>query len=71
VQAMTDLPKDVASLSAEMLEHQAEVQDRRLSSLFRRWPALQGPELAELRRLYDDRLRLAKSLGARRQRHNR
>jgi hypothetical protein len=71
MQAMTDLPEDVTALPADVLERQAEVRDRRLASLFRRWPALKGAELAELRRLYEDRLRLAKSLGARRQRHSR
>jgi hypothetical protein len=68
VQVLTNLPEDVTTLPSEVLEDQAEVRDRYLSSLFRRWPALKGAELGELRRLYDERLRLAKSLGARRQR---
>lgn len=62
------LPDAVKKLPSEALEREAEVRDRHITSLFRRWPALNGAELSDLRRLYDERLRLAKSVGARRQR---
>jgi hypothetical protein len=50
VQVLTNLPEDVTTLLWEVLEDQAEVRDRYLSSLFRRWPALKGAELGEFRR---------------------
>jgi hypothetical protein len=35
-----------------------------LTPLFRRWPALSQLELRELRRLYAERIRIAKHLGS-------
>ena len=66
--ATTDLPEDLTKVPSDVLERRADVRDKRLTRLFRRWPALTRAELSELKRLYDERLRLAKSLGKRRQR---
>jgi hypothetical protein len=43
-------------------------QDRRLTALFRRWPRLSRRELGELRRLHDERIRLARHVGRLRRR---
>ena len=65
---ITTLPEAVTTLPSQALEREVEVRDIHITRLFRRWPALKRAELSELRRLYDERLRLAKSLGARRKR---
>ena len=58
-----ELPKDLMSLPNDQLENARHETDARLTPLFRRWPALSTGELAELRRLYGERLRLARHLG--------
>jgi hypothetical protein len=60
---------DVTEVPPGTLERGTKARDRRLTRLFRRWPALTRAELAELRRLYDERMRLAKLHGSRRGRH--
>jgi hypothetical protein len=60
------LPTDLSALGREGVEKAKAVRDGRLASLFRRWPAVSKLELAELRRLHDERLRLARHSGARR-----
>jgi hypothetical protein len=42
------------------LEARLDQRERRITALFRRWPALSSSELGELRRLWDERLRRAK-----------
>ena len=59
------LPEDLSELEPGALERATNARDKRLSPLFRRWPALSGFELSELKRLYNERLRLAKYLGRR------
>jgi hypothetical protein len=66
VDATEDLPSEISELNAEALERAANVREKRLSPLFRRWPALSRIELAELKRLYNERLLIARYLGRRR-----
>jgi hypothetical protein len=58
-----ELPRDLAGLSTEQLDEAREETDARLTPLFRRWPALGSQDMAELRHLYAERLRLARHLG--------
>jgi hypothetical protein len=60
---MRELPPDLAALDDADLVVQRTTRDDRLADLFRKWPKLAGRELQELRRLYDERLRLARHLG--------
>jgi hypothetical protein len=59
------LPEDLSELDARALERADNSRDNRLSPLFRRWPSLSGVERSELKRLYNERLRLARHLGRR------
>ena len=61
---MEKLPQDLSALSPERVSQAANVRDKRLSALFRRWPSLSKVETTELKRLYDERLRVAKHVGA-------
>jgi len=63
----TTLPRDLSALPPEELDEAKEERDNRLAPLFRRWPELTKRELADLHRLWDERLRLAKHSGGRRQ----
>jgi hypothetical protein len=63
VKLMRELPPDLAALDDDDLVTQRTVRDDRLAVLFRKWPTLGGRELHELRRLYDERLRLARYFG--------
>jgi len=60
------LPQDLSDLDTREIETVRDEQDRRLTPLFRRWPALSARERAELRRVYTERLRIARFLGKRR-----
>ena len=60
------LPEDLAALASAELSEAKKERDSRLTPLFRRWPGLDRLELAELHRLWDERLRLARHSGARR-----
>jgi hypothetical protein len=62
------LPKDVSVLGREGLRRARDTRDERLSVLFRRWPALSKIELNEIRRLHDERQRLARYVGMLRRR---
>lgn len=62
------LPRDLSALEPRSLEEARTERDNRLTPLFRRWPALSQLELRELRRLYDERIRIAKHLGSQRRR---
>jgi hypothetical protein len=62
------LPPDLSALEPKSLEEARKERDERLTPLFRRWPALSQFELRELRRLYDERIRIAKQLGSLRRR---
>jgi hypothetical protein len=65
VAGVEQLPEDLSELDPRALERATNARDRRLSPLFRRWPSLSGLELSELKRLYNERLRLARYLGRR------
>ena len=65
---MRELPDDLAAMDTSELSEQRAIRDDRLTPLFRRWPALGRSELAQLRRMYAERLRIARSLGRRRPR---
>jgi hypothetical protein len=60
---MKQLPEDLDRLNEDQLVVQARVRDERLTPLFRRWPRLARDELRELRRLYSERVRLARYIG--------
>jgi len=60
---MKELPPDLGGLDDEDLVLQRATRDARIAALFRTWPKLAGRELGELRRLHDERLRLARHLG--------
>jgi hypothetical protein len=57
------LPQDLSTLGIEELDSARHETDARLTPLFRRWPALSKREMAELRGLYEERVRLARHLG--------
>jgi hypothetical protein len=63
MKSMKDLPPDLGALDDADLVVQRATRDARLAALFRRWPRLAGREHKELRRLYDERLRLARHFG--------
>ncbi len=65
VASVQQLPEDLSEVDRATLERATAVRDDRLSPLFRRWPSLSRTELSELKRLYNERLRLAKFLGTR------
>jgi hypothetical protein len=58
-----ELPPDLGRLDVDELAVQSAARDERLAPLFRKWPRLRKGELRELRRLYSERLRLARYLG--------
>jgi hypothetical protein len=62
------LPENVSALDREDLRRARETRDDRLSILFRRWPSLTKIEMKEIRRLNDERQRLARYVGMLRQR---
>ena len=68
---MKELPPDLGLLDADELDLQRDARDGRLAPLFRRWPKLAGHELQELRRLYAERLRIARYVGERRRKRQR
>ena len=59
------LPENLSALDPVALERATNSRDNRLSPLFRRWPSLSRVELSELKRLYNERLRLARHVGRR------
>jgi hypothetical protein len=60
---MDDLPENLSSLGDEELLEARDARDEKLRPLFRRWPSLSRPEMVELRRIYNERVRLAKWIG--------
>ena len=63
VQMITDLPQNLARLDDNELRDARHDRDERMSLLFGRWSALSKVELRELRRLSDERQRLARHVG--------
>ena len=62
------LPENVSELDRAELRQARDTRDKRLSVLFRRWPSLTKVEMKEIRRLYDERQRLARYVGSLRKR---
>ena len=60
---MRELPDDLAAMGTADLVEQSAVRDDRLAQLFRRWPALSQLESRQLRRIYSERLRIARFIG--------
>ncbi len=58
-----ELPDDLAAMPIDELAQQRAVRDEYLDPRFRRWPALSRIEIRELRRVYGERLRIAKYIG--------
>lgn len=65
---MKELPDDLTLVGQAQLAEQRAIRDAKLAPLFRRWPTLSRFELAELRHVYAERLRIARYLGRRRAR---
>jgi hypothetical protein len=57
------LPGNLSALDDDRLRDARDRRDARMSVLFRRWPSLSSTELRELRRLSDERQRLARHVG--------
>ena len=66
---MKNLPANLAALDREQLRQASEARDDRMSILFRLWPALSTLQLKELRKLSDERQRIARHLGILRRLH--
>jgi hypothetical protein len=62
------LPDQLSEMPASELEAARSARDDRLTSLFRRWPRLDATERRELKRLYTERIRIARYLGTLRRR---
>ena len=62
---MRALPEDLEAMPEPELSEQGAMRDEQLAPLFRRWPDLSRFELRQLRRMYSERVRIAKSLGRR------
>jgi hypothetical protein len=62
------LPADLSALRTDELGEECDRRDVRVSALFQRWPGLSEPEMRELKKLYEERQRLARHLGALRRR---
>jgi hypothetical protein len=65
---MDELPENLSALSDERLREERNARDERLRPLFRRWPSLSKFEMRELRRVYKERVRLARWIGRTRRR---
>lgn len=66
---MENLPANLAALDREQLRQASHARDERMSILFRLWPALNTLQLKELRKLSDERQRIARHLGILRRLH--
>jgi hypothetical protein len=58
-----DLPRSLSTLNPEQLEHARRDRDERMSILFRGWPSVNEAEMRELRKLSNERQRLATHVG--------
>jgi hypothetical protein len=61
-----NLPSNLSALDREQIGEARRHRDERMSILFRGWPSLNKTEMRELRKLSDERQRLARHLGIRR-----
>jgi hypothetical protein len=60
---MKELPDDLGAMDADELARERAIRDEQLTPLFRRWPRLSRLEIRELRKIYVERLRIARYLG--------
>jgi hypothetical protein len=58
-----ELPRNLSALGDTELGKARHDRDERMSLLFHSWPSLSDIELRELRKLNDERQRLAKHVG--------
>ena len=65
---MDELPENLSALDDELILEERDARDEKLRPLFRRWPSLDKTEMRELRRVYAERVRLARWIGRRRRR---
>ena len=63
---MDELPENLSAFDPEVLLEERVARDEKLRPLFRRWPSLSKTEMRELKRVYAERVRLAKWIGRRR-----
>jgi len=68
-QVIANLPKSLLLLDHNELRDARHDRDERMSLLFRSWPSLTKVELRELRKLSDERQRLARHVGTLRSLH--
>jgi hypothetical protein len=66
---MENLPGNLLLLDENELRNATHDRDERMSLLFRSWPSLSKLELRELRKLSDERQRLARHRGILRRLH--
>ena len=64
------LPEDLSELGEGTVAKERVARDNRLAALFRRWGNLDRSEMRELRRLHDERMRIARYVGRRRRRRS-
>lgn len=62
------LPDDLSGLSEREVATERIEHDSRLAALFRRWGGLDRREMRELRRVHDERVRIARYVGRLRRR---
>ena len=58
-----DLPSNLSTLDPDQLEQAKRDRDERMSILFRGWPSVNDTEMRELRKLSNERQRLARHVG--------
>ena len=61
---IADLPPNLSTLDLAQLENAKRDRDERMSMLFRGWPAVNDNEMKELRKLSNERQRLARHVGS-------
>ena len=64
-----DLPENLSALDPDQLEQAKRDRDERMSILFGAWPSANDTELRELRKLSNERQRLARHVGSARSLH--
>jgi hypothetical protein len=69
VQVIENLPRNLSALDDTELRDARQDRDARMSTLFASWPSLTKFEMRELRKLSDERQRLARHVGIRRGLH--
>ena len=66
---IADLPTNLSRLDLEQLERAKRDRDERMSILFRGWPSVNDAQMRELRKLSNERQRLARHVGTVRRLH--